>query len=113
MTNRIKKTFENLQLNNKNGIILYLTTGIPNNETTAELALELFNSGAEKAIKIEIIKVTKEIINAIYLTKLSKYPGVIKIKVAPINGNNIVNIRIFSLIKSIINYPSQNCPSKN
>ena len=66
-------------------------------------------------IKIEIIKVTKEIINAInnYLTKLSKYPGVIKIKVAPINGNNIVNIRIFSLIKSIINYPSQNCPSKN
>tara|TARA_B110000014_G_C20078926_1_gene563499 strand:- start:104 stop:889 length:786 start_codon:yes stop_codon:yes gene_type:complete len=47
MTNRIKKTFENLQLNNKKGIILYLTTGIPNNETTAELALELFNSGAD------------------------------------------------------------------
>ena len=47
MTNRIKKTFENLQLNDKKGIILYLTTGIPNNETTAELALELFNSGAD------------------------------------------------------------------
>ena len=41
MTNRIKKTFENLQLNNKKGIILYLTTGIPNNKTTAKLALEL------------------------------------------------------------------------
>tara|TARA_B100000700_G_C14985192_1_gene828466 strand:+ start:970 stop:1755 length:786 start_codon:yes stop_codon:yes gene_type:complete len=47
MTNRIKKTFENLQLNDKKGIILYLTTGIPDNETTAELALELFNSGAD------------------------------------------------------------------
>tara|TARA_B100000676_G_scaffold300339_1_gene345891 strand:+ start:458 stop:1243 length:786 start_codon:yes stop_codon:yes gene_type:complete len=47
MTNRIKKTFENLQLNNKKGIILYLTTGIPDNKTTAELALELFNSGAD------------------------------------------------------------------
>ena len=47
MTNRIKKTFENLQLNNKKGIILYLTTGIPNNKTTAKLALELFNSGAD------------------------------------------------------------------
>ena len=31
----------------KKGIILYLTTGIPDNETTAELALELFNSGAD------------------------------------------------------------------
>tara|TARA_B110000263_G_scaffold219068_1_gene206082 strand:- start:669 stop:1454 length:786 start_codon:yes stop_codon:yes gene_type:complete len=47
MTNRIKKTFENLQLNDKKGIILYLTTGIPDNQTTASLALELFEQGAD------------------------------------------------------------------
>ena len=34
-------------MNDKKGIILYLTTGNPDNETTAELALELFNSGAD------------------------------------------------------------------
>jgi len=47
MTNRIKKTFENLQLNDKKGIILYLTTGIPDNKTTVSLALELFKQGAD------------------------------------------------------------------